>query len=190
LHARDERAGHPDATASRACGARPRRERRASCAAQASNAALRVARRGASAPRHARLQGGRVSGTPASDLRAKTRRKREERDRDHRVFAPEGRQRRARRRLVARGSAAARARGPKLVALYPCALDRVRYTSDERVCERGCRMTMREINEIHAHRWGMQHQRGTRAVCALRAYARGARAVKRVDARDGRAEEG
>jgi hypothetical protein len=51
-------------------------------------------------------------------------------------------------------------------------------------------MKMRETNEIHAHRWGMQQQRVTRAVCALRAYARRARAMKRVDARDGRAEEG
>jgi hypothetical protein len=138
---------------------------------------------------HARLQGERVLGTPASVVHAKSRRKHEERDLDYRVCAPEDEQCRAHRVIDARGGAAARARGPKLVAFYPCALDRVRYTSDEPVCERGCMMTMRETNVIHAYRWGMQPQRVTRAVCALRAYARRTRAVKRVDARRRRAEE-
>ena len=66
-------------------------------ARRAWDAALRVARPGPSPPMHARLQGERVPGTLASDVRAKTRRKREESDLDHRVCAPEDKQRRARR---------------------------------------------------------------------------------------------
>jgi hypothetical protein len=49
-------------------------------------------------------------------------------------------------------------------------------------------MMMRDDNEISARRWGRQ-QSVTRAVCALRADDRRTRAMKRVDARGGRAEE-
>ncbi len=44
----------------------------------------------------------------------------------------------ARPRIRPRGSATTRVPGPKLVVLYPCALDRVRYTSEGRTREREC----------------------------------------------------
>jgi hypothetical protein len=103
--------------------------------------------------------------------------------------ASEGAQRDARSRMEVQSGATARARGAKLMAIYPCALDRVRYTSEEEVRRRGCMMMVREDNEMHARRWGRQKP-VTRAVCALRAYARRTRAMKRVDARRRRAEEG
>ncbi len=95
----------------------------------------------------------------------------------------------ARPRIRPRGCATTRAPGPKLVVLYPCALDRVRYTSEGRMRERECWMKMRDEDASDAIKKGRQDPRMMRAVCALRAYARRARAVKRVDARDGRAEE-
>lgn len=93
-------------------------------------------------------------------------------------------------RAPPRGSASAHPRGRKLVAIYPCALDRLRYTSKQRLHESRWSLLVIDVNKTHAQRRGMQRLRVVRAVCALHAPSRRARALKRVGARDGREDEG